>query len=653
MRLPKGSEIAGAALVTFFDPHETTPTWIDELRASLWDPNKAWSAATHVNIVVATRELDSWINDGRPFSVQHKHAWRSVISDFEDAVKCLGPNAHCALAGEIANTKASIQLIEGELSKKGGDPATHASINRVTLAGLQSRLVTADTRNAVWTDLVEAFRDPKTSVEVLAHYRDLFWLLLKIADYNVRRLSNTFTGVIGDQEYAVASASIWLGDLNPSDTLNIPRPGLAAGIEEGDRLELCRRLATESSPSAHHVIWLAFSNAHLNESVQHMGALSFYANDYIKQAIDYPGTFPFELPSELGMPDSFGRSQDFPESRDVVLVRVDLGNCTLTDPAQTAREQAQSVITLASFFTGETKWLLMHGYLHAIDGQIGGMSNFRKAFDKNTIPRPPDLDPMGTKLRELEAKLAPLLPISDVNLREILEAVSAWHEANLQSPLSAIILHVRVIELITSRVTHGSWYQYLDDYLSASWIHECIHEELFKFINHAAHKTINNAANNIHQEQASLRASIFTHVATHRQLVDMKMGFDALPFFVSIYENHEQHSREIRDLSKRLASPKDLAHWRDDLKEQWSLSRPRLQRIRNSLAHGGPIDPSGVETVHDFVKSLAGMSLAISLESILEGKNIATGNEEHKVNSNLWFNGVTTAHDTKTALFGN
>src|SRR5260370_15339798 len=76
---------------------------------------------------------------------------------------------------------------------------------------------------------------------------------------------------------------------------------------------------------------------------------------------------------------------------------------------------------------------------------------------------------MAAELDRLAPQLSTHLPISNPDLTEIVQAVRWWQQARTQTPLAALLLDVRVIELIASRVGLA-WKSYLETYLRTTWV---------------------------------------------------------------------------------------------------------------------------------------------------------------------------------------
>lgn len=329
-------------------------------------------------------------------------------------------------------------------------------------------------RDAAWQDVVDACQNPVLAYEVVTARRDLFWQIIHAADYNVDRLSSLLIAVLNDRAYDVISAQILLGDAKLETVTWPSRPQGPAGLNEDERLAMCHRLLTVPPSIAHHIVWVAFEKASLNRTVHHVGPVEFYEAQWVRESLEQDGPNRVRLPPELLTGGTFFDFKALPEGNDIVLARVDLGKGVFTDPIRQAREQAEAIVSLASFRTGERRWRPLNGYLYAANGRIEALEFFSAPSDD-----PDNLafsDTMGAELDRLATDFTSQLPISDPDLTETIDAVRWWQEAKTQPPLPAVILNVRVLELIATRVTNSdkSWYEYLESYFAATWIRKKI-----------------------------------------------------------------------------------------------------------------------------------------------------------------------------------
>jgi len=379
-----------------------------------------------------------------------------------------------------------------------------------------------------------------------------------------------------------------------------------------------------------------------------MGPVTFYHVQWVREVLKHGGTNRQHLPSELLTGGTFFDLEDLPEGNDTTLVRVDLGKGVFTDAVRLAREQTEAIAVLASFRTGEHRWLVLDGYLYVADGRIVAKSTFMPTQDD--IGNWASVGGMGPELDRLKTDLASQLPISDPDLTETIDAVRWWQEAKAQPPLPAIILDVRVLELIATRVTNESWHEYVNSYLVDAWVREKICSTLHEVVYEAVH-----VSESMIPEQHYAKLDVFQKlIFSHRpggHMADLGNALDVLPELASFFPRHDRLGRRIHTLAGRLTSPATLTQWSDGLREQWDLAKGRLQRIRNALTHGGPLELASAETIDRFAAQLASWALSLRLEGMLDGRGAITAHNDFKAKSTNWLNSIRSAPNTKGALF--
>ncbi|MEV5553834.1 hypothetical protein AB0L44_09245 [Nonomuraea wenchangensis] len=647
-------------MVMLSPPFSAPPTWLDELRMCAVEPHSRWSAYTHTSILGTAKELNQWLNQTRPYTSAQKDGWLSILTDFEHSASLAGPEITQAAGPDYGKVLALTQSLGNAFNaiKKEALVAAHLATAlpaaQTTMQAFLDRFTDADLRKAAWRDMLAACRDLTSPRNVIAIRRDFFWELLQIANYDLTRMSSTLCGILGDLKHDIDEARIWLGDAGVAVSDRSFDFTQAASMPESQRLTLCERLTTASAASAHHVVWLAYENADIHR-VDVGQRFCFYGSMWVRGNLERgEGANYDSLPSELKTSDGWFSYTVLPDDVRVELVRVDLGREQFTDPVQAAREEVENLVTLASHRVDNSSWRRLDGYLHAIDGRIKGIGVFRSAdfFTKQAQYHQPDN--MRTALQELHKSIGSRLPITDPSLIETIEAVRHWKEAKDQSPLAAIILNVRILELLSARVSHGSWHSYLDEYFAKSWVKHRMHWEIEAVTYMAVHADKYGTAlsANTLQEIAQLKQSIFSKSPASGQRADLRAAVAALPRLTALHTSREQHfGRRLHTLATHLSSVSSTTHWRDELMSEWNLIRRRLQRVRNCLAHGGPIEPSTAETAHKFAVGQTDACLDVSLRGLLASSpDIKTEHQKYQQDGSSWFDSLDTFSSVEAAL---
>lgn len=623
--------------------------------AILW-PKQTWSAIETLDLISAGREFEAWLNDPRQYEGQHKRAWISAIDDFCHSASRVGPMLKNFLASDLTQAIVTARSIEAVLNANT-EPVLKSLLpgrlpaDRMIYSSLKARWPDSASRVAAWQDLVAACRDSATSFDELAIRRDLFWRLIREADFAPEQISQLLAGVLSDIEFYVSQAQLWLEDIT-EDQVAWPRSANDAGLTDDGLLALCERILIKAPASAHHIVWIAFDHAAPGRAkVDIGGAVSFWNCEWVRDVLKQEGPNLDSIPPELRAKDGLFRYTALPEGRDVVLARVDIGTGAFTDPVRIATEQAEAVVALAGFQLGGTRWRRIEGYLAVVDGRTWSTSTFVFPRDRDDILYGRYQDAMEAELQKLLPRLVSHLPVVDSRLTEVVQAVRWWDMARQQAPLAALLLQVRVLELIASRVGNGQWYDYIESYLRVTWIRRTIIGRLGQTVSNCVLGYERLASETDQQRIRDLGMAITTWPEGTRTL-DLRKGIEALADLTSAFPRHDQLGRQVQSIARRLESPATLMSWCDELSAEWRLICGRLRRLRNSLAHGGPIEGSSVATVHQFGQHLAARSLSIALEGLLDGKGIVLAHDEHKQVDDTWWSSISSASSTAEALLG-
>ncbi len=638
-------------------PRSDPPSWLDELQIALLWPERRWSQDGTLDLLSASSEFEGWLRDRRLYDKRHGHGWLSAITDFTQSARQIGPRLKIALKPELRRALDTADSLRAGIQSKG--PAvlkTHLpsrlSADHAVYAAFKSRWTEPTVRGAAWQDFVEACRDETVSYDAIALRRDLFWHLMRAAGYDPQRLSQLLSGVLADIDWYVTDAQLWIGDI-ADEQFSAPRPmDQAAGLTETQRLALCQRMVTQQPKQAHRVIWLAFDRAGPGTGLHELGAVTFWHSELL-QAILKDGVSPSwesRIPRELQSAQVAVVSPDLPTGPDITLARVDLGNGAFTDPVRIAAEQAESVVALAGFRADELRWRRIDGYLDFMDGRPHKIGSFGAPDRLDDMVPPMHTQFMAAELDRLSPRLTKHLPIADPDLTEVVQAVRWWQQARTQTPLAALLLDVRALEVIASRVG-TTWEKYIGDYLRTTWVRLSIQGALTGTVHAAVHRAQSLSSEEHRRRVEAHRAAIMSFVEGGFT-IDPGKCLDALPELAALFPVHTQLGRQLRTLDTHLISLTSLNAWCAELTDEWKRLDQRLQRLRNAISHGGPFQDEGVASTSRLGQRLAAWSLSLALEGILEGKTIATAHDEHVQREVAWWNDRRTASTMSKAIFG-
>ncbi|GGQ39141.1 hypothetical protein GCM10010187_66430 [Actinomadura coerulea] len=605
----------------------------------------------------ATADFHAWLKDKRPFEARHKHGWRSVLADFNLAAGKCGTNLEGTVRDEIHQCLTASSGLTLKLDNlSNADFGIYLGASRAAIAGqvdsLRMALTSSRARKAAWRDLVDGCKSEVMSSSRLAERRDLFRDIMEASGYDLKRLSLNLIGVLNNEVLGVRSAQVMVNEVDATQVASRPRPGESAGFTQDQQIALCDKLISFSASAGRHVVWLAFYNAYLvGRLIRSFGSsVTFYDGHVIKEILESDQSAPPVLPSELLGEHGFFSPSYLPGERGTVLARVDLGHDSFSDPVSIAKKQIEAIIALTGLHIGSSSWRLMSGYLHVIDGKIRGAGAFRKEHDSEAIMSSPYTDGTDEALEQIESDFAPHFPIQKPELTELVDAAHAWRGASQQEPLSSIVLHVRILELIASRLHDKPWQEYLDYFLAKGWVRSELRSSISRVLYRGIFDEPPGLSSDQEQHLRHLQLTVFRSKHSGFE-VDLKKGFDALPFLFSIFSLHDELGRELVEVARTFSSPAAIAAKRDELMKDWHSIRSRLHRVRNALAHGGPVNARIASTVHEYARKMASWSLQLSLQGELSGKGLQLMHDEYLNKNANWFDYIPRASDAKSALF--
>lgn len=91
--------------------------------------------------------------------------------------------------------------------------------------------------------------------------------------------------------------------------------------------------------------------------------------------------------------------------------------------------------------------------------------------------------------------------------------------------------------------------------------------------------------------------------------------------------------------------------WIEDLEREWTACRSRLQRVRNALAHGGPVTDAAVSSIQPFGRQLAAWSLSTAFNGLLDGTGIQSAHDKGRMRALRWRRLIASGANATVALY--
>ncbi|GAA3123600.1 hypothetical protein [Nonomuraea salmonea] len=305
-----------------------------------------------MDAVVASEEVAGWLADPRPYDKRyHKGPWTESITELVDAIPRLGPAVRTVLQPHLQDAQVALAGFPGTSDRPDREPV------KAALNALRQRWAEPPVLEAAWQDLLAACHDDDAASDIIAARRDVFWRLARLTDWPPGDLSAVLCSLLDGSVFDVTYARVRLGDIEPPPHEQWGERHQRSDLPDEDILELARRLLLRLPQPAHHVIWLAFTNAASPRVMKQIGPVTLFDGPWLRARLkDGSPRLMEALPAELRHPDSDADYRHVQEGDDVVLARVELGEGAFADPVETARERVHALVGLAGFRAGRTEW---------------------------------------------------------------------------------------------------------------------------------------------------------------------------------------------------------------------------------------------------------------------------------------------------------
>jgi hypothetical protein len=211
-----------------------------------------------------------------------------------------------------------------------------------------------------------------------------------------------------------------------------------------------------------------------------------------------------------------------------------------------------------------------------------------------------------------------MIPIQDQKMRDIIGALHWWRVGLDHPTATAVILNVRVIELIASRVNETSWTTFLEKYLKNWWIRHIMESTAHFALHEALHRRVG-------REMAARQREIFLQAMMQvrgQQRMNVSKAVTHLDEIIEFIPKDLPLARDLRSLRQRTSNSDAVEAWRAELERVWNGQVHRLERIRNAIGHGGPFNEGAVLLAQEFSQQVSIHALWEAIEGFLHGKSL-------------------------------
>ncbi|MEV6757373.1 hypothetical protein [Streptomyces sp. NPDC051214] len=603
--------------------------------------SERWSGEDTIGIHAATSELLVWVEDGRRYVRSYHYApLQSAIGEFQYCLESVGSSLKQLISPMHSDLISHLHLLLKDPEKPNRGPI------KKDLQQLVSLLESPESLLACWQDFLRACKRPECCIPKIARLRDEFWDIAVACKHNTREMNSLLKGTLRDDSQAVYQAKVLLG----GDTSGFPvgireRVNKPAGLGFVARETLCAQIVKQNPRVAEHVVWLAYTSAKINTSIVEAGPVRLFDGPSLR-------SMP---PGHVDFPPEFRNSgvdykRIFPEEEKFVLVRVNLGVRAVSDAVSLARKQAMVVLVAGSQHASGRggAWKEYGNRIHIMDGRIVSQTFGRSAEVPVTSFR---LDPLAHGIDRAARRVASLLPIESQPLGELLNALDLWDKAKGYDPASSVLVHVRLIESIASYAADKDWVDFCNRVFKFHWVWDDLIWKLRNVVHDATYGFSAYVDTKSYDSIERMRKQIFTDVEGRLQS-DMEVALSSLPDLSNIYPDRELTGYELRSINRDYSSCDRLNASRKALIARWDRAMARLERVRNSLTHGGPVTDESLKSVSAFSRKLAGGLIGDALNAALDGKQVAEAMEEMAESGQRWESNARASVAPKDFLFG-
>ncbi|WP_163275251.1 hypothetical protein [Cellulomonas iranensis] len=582
-------------------------------------------------------ELQAWIDDPRPYDKRyHRSPWQTVSQDVREALQGVGP----LLRAHVQALDALTAVLEGD--NLGADSERRAAC-RTSLRRVAAQAIDGAAAAAAFDDLYLAISDAETpddTVEMLLSHLES---VLLARGQTLRSMGTLLPDVLEDAAWATDIARALVTGTSPGAVRD---PLQRAGLPESERLQLCRDLLrSRAVSSGHQVAWVCFDRAHCRvpDWIVTIGGVTFFDGPTLHEVVNsvaegsaLPSHLTDRLPAEVLAQDAlFARDLEVtrinPGVKEWVWARVDLGTTPSPTPLGRARRIATSLVDLAIFYDGGTRWRPMTGGLLVIDGRLRSWSPPYSARDDSRFANEWTSETLGSLADDLTEHF-PRVTDRLLDLLAAAKTVSANERDGAGG--AVLLLDVQVIELLSSMSKSGNWAVHLTTNLAQSWARGVVLEELID-----AHRRPADSFELRHIDEAAAVSDLYESVPGSRAprvVLRYDLAHERLDALVAALPAHAPGARRLRALMVNLQSAETAGRWIDRLVRDYESGVARLARCRNAAAHGGPMHEGVLASVRGFANRQAATVTNLGIWATVSGESVAEAHERLRRRAERW-----------------
>jgi hypothetical protein len=165
-----------------------------------------------------------------------------------------------------------------------------------------------------------------------------------------------------------------------------------------------------------------------------------------------------------------------------------------------------------------------------------------------------------------------------------------------------------------------------------SWIQDSITNTLYLALREALTKRVS-------PEVVAVQREIFLEVMRYsngQQRFHVGQAVRYLDTIIGFVAPNLPLARDLRTIKQRTSNAAAIQAWCAELERVWQGSVHRLERVRNSVAHGGPFTEQAVLITQPFSQKVAVWALWESIEGFIQGKSLAQSHADLRIQWDQW-----------------
>lgn len=563
-------------------------------------------------------EIEEWLAHWRPSAWGKTHNRESLESDLVAAIASVGQHLEVELSNSADHYLAAVRRIATKAAPSPAEREDARANGHVLLAAV----TTPRALRAAWDDVVAVVSQQAPRRTVLQTTAN-FDAVVERSGRDPSAVSQTLRGLLVGAALDIDEVRFQLGDIERA-----PEPARFQQVDDlsaTERLELSRRYLGLPGKTGRCVVWLSVAPARLDSAYVDVGGMFFVeARWAIPNARSDSGQrFPHR--DELRGPwVGLREVGNGPDDSAEVLVRIDLGRRAAAGAIEDALASVRAVTEAAAVQSAGGLWRPNGWEMLLVDGRVAATRHGMPPHVQGADAYPINMDRTAGYLVEHTESFARSLRAQQLPYH-LAEALRSATEARDADARSAIILRVRVLELVASYAGLRG-VRDLAKPLGDEWPYVAVRQELSAAVHDALSYSPFDEA---YDPDVAQRVEVLARaIRTHEEDLSFRLDFEAA---VRLREELLATSagsfkqRRIDWAIRVLTDASAYVAALDERQQDTTLLSGRLFRVRNALAHGSPAPQATIASVGDFAEFLSRTAVRLGLEEFADATSIQAG----------------------------